>query len=191
MKSMTKNPRQSGFVLIVSLIMLIVLTLVALSVIRISTTNLQLVNNMQARQQALSAANDVINQVLSTSFINSVDLNTGLNTVASTTYTYSPDGSGTGAKTLTVTVSKPCLKSMTQLKNTEVTALLATSALYMKCLGTGLWATCYRSVWQFTASVSSGFLGAKTDVTQGTEIILNMATGINAASATTAYYCAS
>jgi Tfp pilus assembly protein PilX len=180
---------ESGFVLIVSLIMLIVMTLVGVSVIRISTTNLQLVNNMQARQQAIAAASSVINQVLSSSFINEVDINGALTTVASTAYTYSPDGTGTGARSYSVTIAKPCLRSMTQLRNAEIPALVATNSAYSTCLGAGTYATCFRSVWEVTADVSSGFLGAKTSITQGAEIILNFATAINSASVTTAYLC--
>lgn len=181
--------KQSGFVLIVSLIMLIVITLVGISVIRISTTNLQLVNNMQARQQAIAGATDVINQVLSSSFINEVDMNAGLNAVSNASYSFSPQG--TGGTTYSVTMSKPCLKSITPLKNAEINALIAINSNYQTCLAQGFWSSCYRSLWQVTATVSTGFLGARMDVTQGTEVILSQAAGISAGSATTAYYCAS
>lgn len=171
--------------------MLIVLTLVGISMIRLSTTNLQLVNNMKGRMDVLAAATDVTNRILSTSFINEDDINGALNTVASTTYTYSPEGTDASAKTYSVTVSKPCIKSLTLLKNSEIGPLMTKSAAYRTCIAQGTWSTCYRSNWQFTASVKSGFLGSRIDVTQGVEIILGQATGIEVGSSTTTYYCAS
>lgn len=180
---------EAGSVLIISLFMLIVLTLVGVSVIKISTANLQMVNNMQGRHQALAAATDVINQVLSSSFINDTALDAGLTAVSTASYTYSPQGSG--GTSYSVSVSKPCLKSIVQVRNSEIGALVATNAGFQSCLGTGVWSNCYRSVWQLTASVKSGFLGAKTDVTQGSEIILSQVAGIAAGSVTKAYYCTS
>jgi len=54
---MTNLPaRQGGIVLIVSLIMLVALTLLAVSAIRLSTANLRNVANSQARSEAMSSA---------------------------------------------------------------------------------------------------------------------------------------
>ena len=182
---------QGGSVLLISLMMLIVVTLVGISMIRLTTTNLQLVNNMQGRHHALAAASDVLNEVLSASFINEDDVNAALDAVANATYTYSPEGTDSSAKTYAVTVSKPCLKTVLLLKNSEIGPLMATNAAYKTCIATGIWSTCYRSHWQFTASVRTGFLGSSIDLTQGAEIILSQTAGILVGSTTNAYYCAS
>lgn len=63
-KSKLKN-RQQGSSLLVSLVMLIVLTLLVVSAIRISTTNLKTVGNMQSKNETIMAAQQAVEQVLS------------------------------------------------------------------------------------------------------------------------------
>lgn len=60
-----RRNRQKGIVLVVTLILLVVLTLFVLSSTRLSTGNLRIVGNMQARQAADSLAQQTIEQVLS------------------------------------------------------------------------------------------------------------------------------
>lgn len=205
--------RQRGSVLIISLIMLVVLTLIGISMIRMTTTNLQLVNNMQGRHQALAAANAVINQVLSSSFINPSDVEGTLNAIAAASYSYSPEGEDASKKTYTVTMTKPCLKSLAfatskitlvilpqirqQIQDriakqaipgisaeswaeleAEVLDLRDKHARYQQCLGSS-GAQCYLTLWQFTATVSTGFLGAKTSLSAGTDVVVNTVTGID------------
>ncbi len=57
--------RQRGAVLVVSLIMLVIMTLLAVSSINTSTINLRIIDNMQAQQQTEAAVNDVLEQVMS------------------------------------------------------------------------------------------------------------------------------
>jgi Tfp pilus assembly protein PilX len=59
--------QQQGATLLVVLIMLVVLTLFAVSVIRLSNLNAKAVANMQFREQAEVVAQNVIEQVLSNS----------------------------------------------------------------------------------------------------------------------------
>jgi len=219
-----RNARQTGSVLIISLIMLVVLTLIGISMIRLSTTNLQLVNNMQGRHQALAAANAIINQVLSTEFVKPPNISSSLDTIANATYTYSPEGEDASRKDYTVTLSKPCLKSLTvatgkitgviqpNLRN-QVKAINTTLAgldpnsdpakileekktqlvdyigRYQTCLGDPA-APCYLSLWQFTATVRSGFLGARTSISAGADVILGVESGIAVANDST-LYCSS
>jgi Tfp pilus assembly protein PilX len=56
---------QRGATLIVSLIMLVVLTLFAVSAINLSNTNLKIVGNMQAQKMMEMAAQDAVEQMLS------------------------------------------------------------------------------------------------------------------------------
>jgi len=63
---MTSFPRsQRGAALIVSLIMLLLITLLAISSFTVGKSNLQIVGNMQQRAQALAAAQSVIATVIS------------------------------------------------------------------------------------------------------------------------------
>lgn len=62
---MSQKHKQSGASLIVSMIMLLVLTLLVVSAIRSSNTNLRIAGNMQAQAEAAAAAQQAIEQVLS------------------------------------------------------------------------------------------------------------------------------
>ena len=57
---------QAGATLLVTLIMLIMLTLFAVSAMNTSTTNLQVVGNMQTRSEALEASRSAIEHTIST-----------------------------------------------------------------------------------------------------------------------------
>lgn len=179
--------RQNGAILIVSIIILVVLTMLGLAAIRLTTTNLLAVNNMQARQDAIAAGQAVINEALSTALTDADgNLKADFGGVAKN-YTYSAGG----GKSYTVTVANPCLKSISPVYNREVPALELLNAAYSSCRSseavTGTVfvdggadptkGNCFHTVWQIGATVSSGFLGAKTDMVQGAEIILNTAAG--------------
>ena len=56
--------RQSGVVLMIGMVLLLMLTLVAVGVIRLSTRHTQVVNNEQVRTEATSAANYALDLVL-------------------------------------------------------------------------------------------------------------------------------
>ncbi len=55
---------QDGASLLVSLVMLVVLTLLAVSAIRLGNTNLKIVSNTQARNEATAAAQQAIEKVM-------------------------------------------------------------------------------------------------------------------------------
>ncbi len=60
------SSRHQGAALIVSLIMLILISLLAVASFRLGKSDLQIVGNMQQRKQALSAAQQTVEQVIST-----------------------------------------------------------------------------------------------------------------------------
>lgn len=57
--------RQHGMTLIMALIMLVVLTLLALTSFNLGKSNLQIVSNMQSRNEAVAAAHEVIETAIS------------------------------------------------------------------------------------------------------------------------------
>jgi hypothetical protein len=71
-KTWASSPRsQRGTSLLVGLVMLVLLTLMAISAFESSNVNLRVVGNMQARQETLSAAQTAIENLLSSAaFIN-------------------------------------------------------------------------------------------------------------------------
>ena len=62
----TNSRAQAGATLLVTLIMLIMLTLFAVSAMNTSTTNLQVVGNMQTRSEALESSRSAIEHTIST-----------------------------------------------------------------------------------------------------------------------------
>lgn len=112
--------RQDGMTLIMALIMLVVLTLLALTSFNLSKSNMQVVSNMQQRDEAVAAANEVIEEVISRKFFESTSsaLLAPCNSVANTRCI---DTNGDGTKDITVELKpKPtCVKSQV-IKNTEL-----------------------------------------------------------------------
>lgn len=60
-----RTQSQRGATLVIALIMLVLLTLFAISALNTSTTNLKVVGNMQARTEAFNAAQQAIDTVIS------------------------------------------------------------------------------------------------------------------------------
>ena len=65
MKHMNQYQRQNGATLIVALVMLIMMTILAVSAINLSTINLKIVGNMQSQKATDAAAQDAIEQIMS------------------------------------------------------------------------------------------------------------------------------
>ena len=68
--------RHRGVSLVISLIILVILTLVVLSGVTMSTSNVKSTANMQFRDEALAAANVAIEQVVSTDFVSAPQAST-------------------------------------------------------------------------------------------------------------------
>src|SRR5258706_12639241 len=66
MKTTSRSARrEGGMTLLVAMIILVMITLLAVSAYRVSNTNLKIVGAMQGRQEGIAAAQAVIEQVLS------------------------------------------------------------------------------------------------------------------------------
>lgn len=101
--------RQRGATLIVALIMLVVLTLLSISAIRSSNTNLRIAGNMQMVGEATAAARQGIEQVISGNF-----------TAAPAAADIPVDINANGAADYTAHVTKPECKGSVPLKNDEL-----------------------------------------------------------------------
>lgn len=135
---------QSGAALIVTLIMMVMITLFAITAIRSSTTELQIVGNMQMRKELAAAAQEGIENVITsmTVFNNLILGGTPI-----------PQTIGVQGGRYTVTVSSPvCLKSAPtkggSLVNPGVTS---TETTY----------------WEVVATVLDNDSGARMTTTQG------------------------
>ena len=152
-----RRSRQRGIVLILSLIMLMVMTLIAISAIKLSTVNLRTVANAQSRTEAMSTAQRTIDLVLSSNFTDNI-------AGTATTVTVSE-----GGKNYTVVIARPCLVRTVPVQNVS---LDITKADDKKCLDTlsNPYSACADTIWQLQATSSSGWFGANVSITQGTGI---------------------
>ena len=148
---------QRGIVLILSLIMLMVLTLMAVSAIRLSTVNLRSVANAQSRAEAMSTAQRTIDLILSSNFTDNI-----AGTAQTLTVTE-------GGKNYSVVVARPCLIRTVPVKNIDLNVALADDK---KCLDTlsNPYSACADTIWQIQATSTSGWFGANVSITQGTGI---------------------
>ena len=179
MKRIRLMRTEQGSALIISLLMLVVLTLLAVSAINLSTLGLRAVNSMQTRSEALSAAQNAIEQIASSNFaasIGSVPLS----------YNIAVDA----GKSYAVTVTTPCIKAMQTIKNS---ALKLTDPEDVKCYdsSTNPWSACANTVWQVTASVSDGFFGTSVQLTQGIALRMDNASAFAYSTSTSPVYICS
>ena len=136
--------KQHGATLITALIMLIVLTLLVVSGIRSSSTNLRIAGNMQMQEEATAAAQQAIENVISTPALVATPQTVG---------------------GFNVTINNPtCLSA---------TALLAADSRPEDCQAEPGMDICYRTTWQITATAIDPNTGATAVITQGVSMIAN------------------
>ena len=153
-----RRAAQRGSVLLLSLFMLMVMTMLALSAIKMGTVNLRTINNMQMRSEAMGAAQHALDQVMSINFTDDV-AGTERN------WTVAVDA----GKTYNVAVARPCIRQVTPIMNT---VLDIGNSEDLKCYDTisNPVSACSTTVWEITATVREGWFGANVAITQGTGI---------------------
>jgi Tfp pilus assembly protein PilX len=169
--------RQRGATLIVTLVMLIMLTLFAISAMNTSTTNLQVVGNMQSRHEGLRATQEAIEATLSTTKF----LATPLDAVANpcgVQNTLCTDLNGDGVPDLTTRLTPPpaCKEGRTiKIKELKINSPNSEDVGCLQAQAQGTFAVagaatagdslCGRTVWEITAqTLNSGAGTATSDV---------------------------
>lgn len=169
--------RQRGATLIVTLVMLIMLTLFAISAMNTSTTNLQVVGNMQMRHEGLRATQEAIEATLSTTQFIKTPLDAIANPCgAQNTFCTDLNGDAVPDLTTRLTPAPACKQSRT----TKISELVITSpnsedvgCLQAQQQGTFAVAgaqtsgdsLCGNTVWEITAqTLNSGAGTATSDV---------------------------
>lgn len=166
---------QRGATLIVALILLVLLTLFALSSLNSATTSLKVTGNMQAKTEALNAAQEAIEKVISTpQFIADPD-NAVINPCGSAN-TLCTDVTGDGVPEYTTTlVPKPVCVSAKPIKNETLNLGdaedLGCSTGQQQNFGVAGAATgnslCASSIWEISAQAVSTTTGAAATIRQG------------------------
>jgi len=141
---------QRGATLLVVLVMLVMITLFVLSMIRLSSTNLKVVGNMQAQRALASSAQQAVEVNLSNiSFFNDAINNTG-------TWAGSVASKTTVINGYTITYTRPtCIYSL------PATGYSATSTISPE-----------DTDWELTVTSTDALTGATTSIAQGVKMRL-------------------
>ena len=190
---MTKMRSQRGAVLVIALIMLVLLTLFAVSAFNTGTANLKVVGNMQARNEAANASQQAIETVISTPLFTSNPSNAVPNPCgAPNTLCLDKDGnritnpanayytttfirttpSAVKSTPDCVVVSPILLNALDWTNAEDQTCISAQDQDFGRRTGTTTSGNsqCANSVWEFTAQTTAAASGATATVTQGVGI---------------------
>lgn len=151
------SPRaQRGVTLVVGLIMLVLITLVVSTAFLLSTTNLRSVGNMQFRDEAIAAANQAIELVLSAPFTTapapeSIDVDINHDDAPVPDYT--------------VSIATPTCIHAVQ----EASTAAPSSVTFIAP------ASNYRTVWDIDGTVTDASSGTSIRVREGVRVLLTQA----------------
>ncbi len=150
----SKLPKhQSGATLIVALIMLLMTTLMVTGNFNLSTLNLKAVGNMQVREEALAAANAVLEQVISSPFTDNP---------SGAAEEVSMDMNNDGVSDYTVSVAVP------QCTRATLSGSVASSSITLT-MPSSTWNT----VWEILASVTDASTGASVRIRSAVRVRLS------------------
>jgi Tfp pilus assembly protein PilX len=171
--------------LLVSLIMLVLITLMAITAFKLGKSSLQIAGNQQERSQALAAAQSAIEQTISSTQFAVTPTNAIPNPCMTTTgssntalpNTTCVDDLGNGKPDITVTVAPTCTSSQV----VPVAALDYTNPNDAGCLvgagqdfgvagGTNNNSMCANMLWDVQATATDAINNAKYVVDQGTAV---------------------
>jgi Tfp pilus assembly protein PilX len=178
---MTHGPRgraQRGMALVIGLILLALMTLMAITSFNIGRTSLDIVGNMQARQDALIAANDAIQEAISTVRLFQAPTAIFLNPCgAPNTRCFDVNNDGTNDITVTLTPAPTCINAQIipnaslDLADGSQTGCATGAAQTFGIEGTATGSSlCASSVWEITAVARDAVTEAEVVVTSGAAV---------------------
>lgn len=145
---------QRGATLIVGLIMLLLITLIVAGAFTLSSSNLKVVGNMQVREEALAAANQAVERLISAPFTDALGAQT-----------FTVDMNKDGTDDYTVAVAVPtCIRALK-----AVTAAPSDVELPPEMSSGSTWNT----EWDIDSTVTDAASGATVRVRQGVRVLLS------------------
>ncbi|SEI48944.1 hypothetical protein SAMN04244572_00538 [Azotobacter beijerinckii] len=170
--------RQQGAVLLVALIMLLLLTLIAVSSFNLTQTNLQVVHNMESRSLANFAANAAIEEAISRSqFLSTPNSVFLVSCGQANRKCY--DFNGDRTTDIVVVMDSPSCVIVLPIKNSELNVSNDSDA---SCFIAGSEnSMCVNSVWEIRATA--------TDVVTGAQVIIRQGVAVRATSNNIATAC--
>jgi Tfp pilus assembly protein PilX len=177
------SSRQRGATLVVGMIMLILISLLAVASFRLGKSDLQIVGNMQQRKQALSAAQQTIEQVISSTQFTAAPGNAVFNPCNTTQNLACVDVNGDGVADVNVGILvlcnaiQPILNSALNFSNPNDTGCLVGSAQDTGVAGaTNGNSMCSSSVWDVQATAIDQVTSAQYVIDQGVAVRVPAAT---------------
>jgi len=176
---MTRIPRrQRGATLIVSLIMLVLITLLAVSSFSLGKGNVQIVGNMQQRNQAFAAAQQAVATTISSTQFTATPTNAVPAPCNGANNTVCVGVNGDGGNDITVVVTPTC----DSIQPIPVTVAFADPTLQNCVIGyppdTGVVGAtngnslCSNSVWDVQANATDNLTGANFVIDQGVGVVV-------------------
>jgi Tfp pilus assembly protein PilX len=173
--------RQDGATLVIALIMLVVITLLAVSSLSTTNMNLKVVGNMQSRGEALHATQQAIETVISTPQFIANPANALLNPCGtSNTLCTDLNGDGTPEYTTRLNPAPSCVSvkaikaSELNLSNAEDLGCSAGQAQQFGVAGAPSGESlCANTAWDITAETNATVSRTRVTVTQGVVVRIN------------------
>ncbi len=171
---------QQGVVLVLAMIMLLVVTLMVVTASNLVQTDLKVVQNIESREMAHSAALAAIEQAISAG---SDGLVPRFIEEPNSMFTVPCPGKGTndlcydvnhdGSDDVTVSVAPPTCTSVSPTPNSELDVF--NSIKQASCyLPPGVYSMCAYAVWDFQATAIDAVTGAKVVVRQGVSVLSSL-----------------
>jgi hypothetical protein len=157
--------RQSGAVLMVTLVMLIMVTLLGVASANLVQSNLKVVENIEARSAARNAALTALQEAIALGELLEGDLAFSTS-CQSNTYARCLDLSGDNVTDdIVVRLDTPECISAAPVKNSQLDVFA--SAADASCYQPGVYSLCADAVWEVTAVAVDNLTGARVEVRQG------------------------
>lgn len=173
--------KQQGMTLIMALIMLVVLTLLALTSFNLNQSNLQVVSNMQQRDEALAAAREVIEETISSTALFNSPTNILSNPCeGNNRRCIDTNGDGETDVTVAITPAPTCVKAqpikasqldISDAEDRECTVSVDQGLHAIEGANTGN-STCTNSIWDVHVVATDVVTEAQVEVTQGIAVRL-------------------
>ena len=149
-----RRARQRGATLIIGLIMIVLISLIVVNAFTLSSSNLKSVGNMQVREEAVAAANQAVEQVISSNF-----------TASLIAQTVTVDINKDDTVDYSVAVAIP-----TCVRATQATVAPPSDVELGAAMSSG---STWNTDWDLNATVTDAATGARVQVRQGVRVLLS------------------
>lgn len=179
--------RQSGIVMFVALVMLVLMLLMAAASFNMGRQNAIIAGNMQHKAQAMSSANMTVEQVVSSARFIDSPANALVDGCGTNQACYDVNGDGTTDVTVVLSPA-PCIKKVQIIKNAELSINNPNDVVCMTGVAQNLGvegastgnSLCANTVWEINAAATDDVTGAASTVSAGFAVRVAADTALDA-----------